>query len=238
MKKIFTLIAVAAMAINANAQESYAVGSLVPTDNQEVQATESIKLTYGADGQWQNKENGEVEPFTAFVTGGANPVDGSDPAVGYSADNKKLPVKGTYYIIEAAKAGTMVFWVQLNANKEFYVVDGVEGTNLNENINASFVQVGETEPMTPTTGGKGGLVLADKLKGSVTFTIPAAGKYYVFCTGSKLGFYGFTFTAGGESGIASVKAAKANAAEYNLAGQKVAAGFKGLVIKEGKKVIK
>lgn len=43
----------------------------------------------------------------------------------------------------------------------------------------------------------------------------------------------------GTTAIKSLKAVKGkNNAMYNLAGQKVAAGFKGLVIKEGKKVIK
>lgn len=236
MKKIFTLIAVAAMAINANAQEKYVVSNAegkAPVADESVQASASVKLTYGND-TFEYKENGEVTGFTAYVVGKNNPKDASD--AGYSADNKKLPTKGCYYILETTKGGTFVWGVQLNQDKEFYVTDA-EGNCLNETINAKFVQDDKTA-LTPTTGAKGGLVLAEKLKGFITFTIPAAGKYYVFNTGGKLGFYGFEFTAAGGDGIASVKAAKANAAEYNLAGQKVAAGFKGLVIKNGKKVIK
>lgn len=41
-----------------------------------------------------------------------------------------------------------------------------------------------------------------------------------------------------ESGIAAVKAAKADGAMFNLAGQQVAKGYKGLVIVNGKKVLK
>lgn len=41
-----------------------------------------------------------------------------------------------------------------------------------------------------------------------------------------------------ESGIAAVKAAKAEGAMFNLAGQQVAKGYKGLVIVNGKKVLK
>jgi len=42
---------------------------------------------------------------------------------------------------------------------------------------------------------------------------------------------------GGGSGIKNVKAAKANSARYNLAGQKVDASYKGIVIQDGKKFI-
>ena len=46
------------------------------------------------------------------------------------------------------------------------------------------------------------------------------------------------FEVGGETAIQSVKkAAKANGAIYNLAGQKVNASYKGIVIKDGKKFI-
>ena len=42
---------------------------------------------------------------------------------------------------------------------------------------------------------------------------------------------------GGGSGIKNVKATKANSARYNLAGQKVDANYKGIVIQNGKKFI-
>lgn len=54
----------------------------------------------------------------------------------------------------------------------------------------------------------------------------------------QLGLSNVTFNFGGESGINSVKAAAENdGAIYNIAGQKVANGYKGLVIKNGKKVV-
>lgn len=40
------------------------------------------------------------------------------------------------------------------------------------------------------------------------------------------------------TGIATVKAVKANDAMFNMAGQRVADDFKGLVIKDGKKYVK
>ena len=47
----------------------------------------------------------------------------------------------------------------------------------------------------------------------------------------------FFYTKGGSDGIKNVKAENANAAVYNLAGQKVGADYKGIVVKNGKKVM-
>ncbi|MFR4922538.1 MAG: hypothetical protein ACLUCG_14775, partial [Segatella copri] len=61
----------------------------------------------------------------------------------------------------------------------------------------------------------------------------------VFCTGSKLGFYGFKYEVGTSTGISSVKAEAAqNGKTYNFAGQQVSDSYKGLVIKNGKKYVK
>ena len=63
---------------------------------------------------------------------------------------------------------------------------------------------------------------------------------------SQLGFYGFKLYVGGTlddvqdaNGVAAIKAdaSDANAPIYNLAGQKVGKGFKGLVIQNGKKFV-
>ena len=74
---------------------------------------------------------------------------------------------------------------------------------------------------------------------TVGFDVEANETYYVFCNGSKLGFFGYVFTPGGSDGISTVKATQAeNGAIYNLAGQKVAEGYKGVVIQNGRKVVK
>jgi len=61
--------------------------------------------------------------------------------------------------------------------------------------------------------------------------------YFFWVSGSKLMLSGINFTTGA-SGISTVKAAaEAEGTIYNIAGQKVAADYKGLVIKNGKKFI-
>ena len=81
-------------------------------------------------------------------------------------------------------------------------------------------------------------------------------KYFAHATGSKISWSGIYFSeteaasvkvasdeaefvlVGGEAGISTVKAnVENNSAIYNIAGQKVANDYKGLVIKNGKKMI-
>jgi len=75
-----------------------------------------------------------------------------------------------------------------------------------------------------------------------------AGKTYYFFQGTtQIGFNGYTFAPGAkkedliDDGIETIKAVaaadNANAPVYNLAGQQVNSGFKGLVIKNGKKFV-
>jgi hypothetical protein len=89
-----------------------------------------------------------------------------------------------------------------------------------------------------TQNEKGENIVAVKSNGTVTINAVAGGTYYVLAAGTKLGFYGFKFTAG-TSGISNINASEAanEGATFNLLGQKVASNAKGLVIKNGKKFI-
>jgi hypothetical protein len=74
--------------------------------------------------------------------------------------------------------------------------------------------------------------------GYIDFSVEAGKTYWLFNPKSQIGIYGFFFQAGGTDGIANVKAElDADAPIYNLAGQKVDKGFKGVVIQNGKKMI-
>jgi len=84
--------------------------------------------------------------------------------------------------------------------------------------------------------------------GVISFPVYAeAGSYLLHATGSKITIDGFVFTTspatvtigeGGTEGIAAaIKADAQNGAIFNVAGQKVGANYKGLVIKNGKKTI-
>jgi len=74
--------------------------------------------------------------------------------------------------------------------------------------------------------------------GWITFEAKAGVDYWLFQDSSQVGFGGFEFTASGQTAIYTVKTAEdAVAPMYNLAGQQVGKGFKGLMIQNGKKVM-
>lgn len=232
MKKFFTLIAVALMAASAYAQDSYVIKKeFVPTDGQTIEAG-SVTLTYGAaDGAAGWKASGLSESsslrekgYEAGVTGNVNPVDAD--GIGRNKGGA-LPVKGVYYVFKSSQAGSIELAAKIGGDKPFYIIDS---DNTEYGPSSIVNESGEAITLTDNKWSDGGNCL-------VTFAVEANKSYYVFCAGSKLTIYGFLFTAGEGAGIKAVKAEKAGIA-YNLAGQKVGAGYKGLVIKNGRKYMK
>jgi len=122
---------------------------------------------------------------------------------------------GTFYLLTPSIDGKITVAVVLNADKAFYIEE--DGTAL-EQYN--------------------GIKVDSKYYGTYSFDVKANKTYKVYCAGSKLGFYGFEYTTE-VTGIQSAKAEKAaNTESYNLAGQKVSENYKGVVIMNGKKVVK
>ena len=80
--------------------------------------------------------------------------------------------------------------------------------------------------------------LSNPFLGYVTFDVEANKTYMMLTPDNQLGLYGFAFYFD-SAGIENVKSLskKSNAPIYNLAGQKVAKGFKGIVIQNGKKMV-
>jgi hypothetical protein len=242
MKKIFTLIAVAAMAISAHAQEKYIIQKdFVPSKGQVVEATTSTTITFSDDPGWKasNPADGgfvSQKDYIAGVTGTQNPKDGGygsdgkSAGNGYKPDTKNLPNAGVYYIVKASEAGTFELALKVGSGKNFYICDAADGSAL---ANTDITGVNENGALTLSAdylwSGEGEML--------VTFNAEANKSYYIICTGSKLTFFGYTFTSA--TGIESVKASMktANGETYNIAGQKVDASAKGLVIKNGKKFV-
>ena len=251
MKKIFTLIAVAAMAISANAQSYQIQKDEAPKAGDKITSVANITMTYGASGDTDfkaAKSNGDdlkaASGYVARTDGnGVNPVDGDNKSW---ARGGGVPTKGTFYLFEPTTDGKLEVFVICNDSKVFTVLE--DGVNIATSLSAINVKgYGEDgvaiDGLTFSEEGRAdadtqGLVFNNKVYGTVTFDVKAGKKYHVFVCASKLGFGGFKFPAGGEAGINTVKAVEAeNGAAYNLAGQKVADGFKGVVIKNGKKMI-
>lgn len=125
----------------------------------------------------------------------------------------------------------------MNGNKGFHVLDADFAELTPVSYNLPSAKGGDSQ--TFEKNDKGENILAEKSNGVVKINVAEGGTYYVFCTGSKLGFYGFKYEVGTSTGISSVKAEAAqNGKTYNFAGQQVSDSYKGLVIKNGKKYVK
>jgi hypothetical protein len=264
MKKIFTLIAIAMMAIGAQAQEKVLFSNDATYGNGAELTTENTKLVLGNDrttknydkklasvkaycaelfGQTvpvKNEDTDEMEDKTrvVYVVGNQNPKDGEidgDMSTGnvYKPETANLPKSGTYYMITSSKSGSILAFIVLNADKNFYVAKASTGECLP--TSALTIKADGDEPSTVALNDD--FTVGEKTTGTVEFAVEAGETYYVFCTGSKLSFGGYIFTEGSTESISTVKTIAANNAIYNLAGQKVVAGYKGLVIKNGKKIV-
>lgn len=264
MKKIFTLIAMAVVAMSANAQEKVLFTNGGTYGNGAELSSESTKLVLGNDrttknydiklasvktycaelfGQTvevKNEDSGEMEEKTrvVYVVGNQNPKDGEldgdkSTGNGYKPETANLPLSGTYYMITPSKSGKILAFIVLNADKNFYVAKKSTGECLAPSD--LTIKADGDEALDVTLGDD--YTVSDKTTGTVEFAVEANETYYVFCTGSKLSFGGYIFTEGGSAGINVVKT-ESNSALYNIAGQKVGADYKGLIIKNGRKFIK
>lgn len=260
MKKIFTLIAAAMMAVGVNAQDVIVFENGVkPVDDQTftqgdltLQLGKDIKKAKGWDNKAssvgkgenmipfiqklmvKNEDSGEMEEKerVVVVNGGNNPKDDEEnKGSGYKPASMNLPQSGTYYKVTATKNGTIVVGIVLNADKGFYICKAADGSNI---PSTDYIMKNGADGTDVTVTDD---MIAEKITGTVEFKVVANETYYVFCTGSKLGCFGVQFTASSdESGISNITATEnVNAPAYNLAGQRVNANAKGLVIKNGKK---
>jgi hypothetical protein len=224
MKKIFTLIAVAAMALSANAQnitftEAVAKGSM----NGKTFGNDNFKLT-----STDSNDKQEID---------ANPAYFGDATTQNKAEFRlktggKSDSKNTL-TITTTKAGTLKIWARTGSNSatDRNVVVTQGSTELYNQVvkEADAVKVK-------------GLDSADPDKETNVYPIisvsVAAGDIAITYPTNSINFYGFFFEEGSAS-VETLKAAKAsmNGATYNVAGQQVDAAAKGLVIKDGKKFV-
>lgn len=128
-----------------------------------------ITMTFGNDGFWK-------KPSTNSYTGGqVMPVVTSN-----------IPTKGTFYKFTPTKYGSLAVKVKLgkleNQLRPLYVSEN--GTLITAKLEDNTeVGKGQTPSATSAYDNK-----------PVTFPVKANTDYYVYVTGSKLGFYGFNFS--------------------------------------------
>ena len=228
MKKIFTLIAVVAMALSVNAQlitwtapiakksvaGTYSNGafSLTVTDT-----TDDGKIAVDANNAYFGDATTQTKFTHRLKTGGK-----SD-----SKNNLSLTIPA---------AGTLKVYVRTGSNsatdRNLVLTQGETELYNKVVVESDAIKVKGLDSENPDNETKVYPIISVKVEsGTVAVTYPT----------NSLNFYGFEFVADGNGdtdGITAVKSvADVNAPAYNLAGQKVADGFKGLVIKNGKKFV-
>ena len=115
MKRIFTFIALACMAMGAQAQGKFALEAETGdfAAGTKITLVSNVSLTFGFAGEADYKSpvaDASVEGYSAYTAG--NGVNGK-------ADGSS----GTTYIFEPAKNGEITVAVVINANKAFYVLE-------------------------------------------------------------------------------------------------------------------
>lgn len=195
-----------------------------PADGMVIQGT-NVSYTLGNDGKWKDPqfvlagdenadfkqeyidgENNSQEGI-AYVTGDNNPKDGllgddnKSTGNGYKPSSKNVPRSGTYYMIKPTVAGTIRACIVLNNAKSLYVTKS-DGTMLDPDNNEFTVSDKNGNAVTlginlDKNNNEIPYSVESKLEGGlVEFAAEAGETYYIFCTGSKLGFAGVEFTPG------------------------------------------
>ncbi len=174
----------------------------------------------------------------------------------------KAPAKGFYCLFTPSKDGyiTAGIWINKNLNnKTLFVIDGADYSVVPVTIkgfrnNNTFefkgtVAEGESKPATCidwTLDENNMLVFPEgdtntnqALFAYVTWQVKADGNYYLTGGNSSIGISGFFFDETDPASITSVTdTEKVDGPLYNLAGQRVDENYRGVVIKNGKKVVK
>ena len=225
MKKIFTLIAVAMMAICAQAQEkvlfapdgAYGNGATLTSEsttlvlgNDRAAKNYDLKLTsakaycsglFGQEVMVENSETGEMEPKTriAYVVGGNNPKDGE-----LGDDDKST---GNGYDKSGALPLSGCYYMITPAKDghitAYIVCNADKGLYVVKASDQSCLPAAELtikadgeEPEARELSES--FTLEEKTYGTLEFNVVANETYYVFCTGSKLSFGGYIFEEFGE----------------------------------------
>jgi len=258
MKKIFTLFAVAAMAMSAHAVNYFAVGNEVTAPAFEVTTVDGITAVIGGtkcvtsagadkfDPTWANAVWNKLGDFKLTIDGVSFPkmeIAGENVRnSAYSAPTNDDPVcvYGGFVKFVPSKNGTIKAAAEMGGGKTLVVMEvknGEEkGTNLFLTGDAKFYDKDGTEVAVNADGQ-----IAAKTKGYAEWSVKAGDTYYFTVAGSKLSLAGFIFTPDTSTAITDINVDNANApVEYfNLQGIRVENPQNGLYIRrQGNKVEK
>ena len=226
MKKIFTLIAVVAMAIGVQAQTTekalfeeggaYGNGATLTTENCKVvlgndRTTKNydVKLAsvkaycaelFGQQVMVENSETGAMEEKTRviYVVGNQNPKDGELDGDSSTGSGYK-PASGNL-----PQSGT---YYMITPQQDGHITAFIV-LNSGKSLYVAKASTGECLPqdqlVVKADGDEPAVVELDenfqtgeKITGTVEFDVVAGETYYLFCAGSKLSFGGYIYTFAG-----------------------------------------
>ena len=221
MKKIFTLIAMALMAIGAQAQVISWTAPIAKGSVAGVYGDTDFKLTVT-----DTNDKIEIDGNKAYFGDTSSPTTFTHRLkTGGKSDSKNN------MSIAIPSAGTLKVYVRTGSNSatDRNLVLTQNETELYNQVvlesSATKVKGLDTENPEKDTNVYP-IISVEVVAGTVSVTYPK----------NSLNFYAFEFVS--TSGINTVKAgATENGTTYNLAGQKVDENYKGVVIQNGKKVV-
>ncbi|MBM0142725.1 hypothetical protein [Segatella copri] len=197
-------------------------------------------LSLYVEGVWVSDIEKVKIASSGFSTYAASyPVNYSDcglKAYSVKLDDSKKTV--SFSEIKGVVPANTAVLLNGDANVEYSLYSGVNPVNVDTDLKMSDGTVTSTGSKNvyglATVNGQDGFYKAPTDK-----TIPAKCGYLEVTQTAGAAFYSLGDITGNTTGIADVKAetVKADAQMYNLAGQKVGKGYKGIVIKNGKKMI-
>ena len=145
-------------------------------------ASTQAAIAAGTTVDIKDAEEDKVATLTYGFEGGAEFAAASD---GYGSNDDYAVMEymtagngengtatsGTCYIINPLYDGTITVGVRLNGDKNFYILEDGEAME-----------------------GYNGITIATVTNTSYSFPVKGGSTYKIYCTGSKLGFYGFDYT--------------------------------------------
>ncbi len=180
----------------------------------------------------------------------------------WTPDCGKAPAKGFYCMFTPSKDGYITAGIWVNKNQAGRTVFVVDGTNFsairdltiqgfrNNNTYEFHGEVGEGESKPATclkweindnyelVFAEGDTNINQAFFAYVTWQVKKDVNYYLLGNKNSFGISGFFFDETDPASITSVSAEKLDGPIYNLAGQRVSENYKGVVIQNGKKVVK
>lgn len=142
----------------------------------ETSVAAGARLT--VDGSKPNYVNTD---FNVAISGANNP----------SISSNKVPTGGHFVKFVPSKDGKLDVAVFLNKGKELYVVENSTRLESNTGFTAAFKVNNAGEIVDQEFKSN---TVATAAAGIISLNVTTGNTYYVFCSGSKIGFQGFVFT--------------------------------------------